>query len=61
MEIKTKYEIGQVVFLITDEDQKKRMITSIRISCNGIMYNLSCGTEDTVHYEIEIAEVKTYV
>lgn len=60
MKINNKFELGQAVFLITDTDQRVRMVTCIKISLTGILYYLACGTEETQHYENEIAEDKKY-
>lgn len=60
MKIDNKFELGQAVFLITDTDQRARMVTGIKVSLNGLLYYLSCGTEETAHYEKEIAEDKKY-
>jgi hypothetical protein len=61
MEIKTKYSIGDFVYLITDEDQKKRIITGIIIRPSGVIYYVSCGDAETTHYDIEITKDKIYI
>lgn len=61
MDIKTKYNIGQVVFLATDTDQKQRIITGIIVRPNSVIYYLSCGSEETTHYDIEFALEKNYI
>ena len=54
MKIETKYNIGDCVFLITDPDQKARIITSISIRPNNsICYEMSVGTDNSFHYDIE--------
>lgn len=60
MKIDTKFNIGEIVFLITDEDQKARMVVSLKIYDKGILYCLACGTEETYHYEMEIASQKSF-
>lgn len=58
MVIDNKYDIGQFVYLNTDDEQKKRIVTAIKILPAGIFYCLTCGTVETDHYDIEItAEV----
>jgi hypothetical protein len=54
MLIESKYNIGQIIFLKTDPEQKERMLTQISITSEGMRYCLSCGTSDSWHYEIEI-------
>jgi hypothetical protein len=49
-----KFKIGDIVYLRTDSDQKKRIVTSIVISQSGIKYELSCATVDTWHYDFEM-------
>jgi hypothetical protein len=62
MKIENKFDIGQIVYLKTDEDQKPRMVTELKISANrGIMYALSAGASDTYHYAIEISETKNII
>jgi len=51
----TKYNHGDIVFLKTDPDQNPRMITVIKIFPAGITYNLSFGSHDSDHYEMEIS------
>ena len=59
MTLTTLYENGQIVFLITDVDQVERIITCIQVAANAhIMYQLSCGTVSSWHYECEIATNK---
>jgi len=60
MEINTKYDIGQIVFLATDEDQKARIITGIIIRPNCVIYYLTCCSEESTHYDIEFDLEKNY-
>lgn len=54
-EYKIKYEIGSIVYLITDEEQEERMVTSISLKPGGcILYGLSLKASETYHYDIEI-------
>jgi len=54
--IELEFEIGQIVFLKTDIDQRQRIVTGINIRpLNSITYTLSVGDNDeTAHYGIEI-------
>ena len=59
MIIVTEYDLGDIVYLKTDEDQKARMICSINIKPGlQVLYSLECGTESTIHYEIEMSKEK---
>jgi hypothetical protein len=53
--IESEFELGQEVYLKTDEDQKKRLIVQISISLKGINYNLMCGTVSSWHFDFEIS------
>ena len=59
MVVDCKYNIGDFVYLLTDEEQSPRIITSIQINPSGLLYRLSRGTEETWHYDIEIIKEKT--
>jgi hypothetical protein len=55
MIVDNQLDFGQIVYLITDEDQKKRIITSFKVFPNGeILYQLSCGTNFSEHYYFEV-------
>jgi hypothetical protein len=57
MMVENKYDFGDVVYLVTDSDQEKRIVTAIKIyPSGGILYQLSCGTENSDHYEFEISK-----
>ena len=59
MVIDNKYEIGDIVYIVTDEDQKKRMVTSIVIYKAGeIVYKIVCGTNYSEHYDFELSDKK---
>lgn len=58
MDISTKYDITQEVFLKTDSEQLPRIITEITVKPIGHMYQLSNGTIFSWHYEFEISEEK---
>lgn len=57
MVISNKFSFGQIVYLKTDKDQLPRMVTKMQVNSNmSVIYELSCGTQDTWHFAIEIAE-----
>lgn len=58
MIFESEYELGQLVYLITDDEQKERMITGVKFNLNGIIYTLQKGTEESFHFEKEISAEK---
>jgi len=52
-----KLKIGDYVYLKTDIDQYKRMVTgyTVRDNSEKVVYLLSFGTEETSHYGCEIS------
>jgi len=54
------YELGDVVYLKTDTEQSKRIVTSIQLSGGSmassvVSYELSQGDSHSEHYESEIS------
>lgn len=56
--ILTSFEIGDMVYLKTDPDQKVRICTGWLVDDNSILYRLQCGTQWDWHYEMEISKEK---
>jgi hypothetical protein len=54
------FNIGDVVYLKTDEDQLKRIITGIYLTQNEVIYYVSKGTDESKHYSFELSLVKDY-
>lgn len=54
--IENKYQIGDFVYLVTDPDQEKRMVTGITVRVSGILYLISLGERETSHYEFELSD-----
>ena len=54
------FDLGQIVFLKTDEDQSARMITKLSYSVGDTkpLYYLACGPHESAHYEAEISTEK---
>jgi hypothetical protein len=55
-----EFDIGDTVYLKTDEDQLIRIITGIYVTQNEIVYYLSKGTEETKHYGFELTTTKNF-
>ncbi|WP_026463502.1 hypothetical protein [Adhaeribacter aquaticus] len=53
---RSRYGLGDIVYLITDELQLPRMVTGLKFYPGGYYYQLNCGTVNTEHYEIEVSE-----
>lgn len=49
-----KYKIGQEVYLKTDPEQFKRIVSGILIRKGHVVFYLICGVEETAHYDYEI-------
>jgi len=58
MRIDNKFEIGQIVYLKTDTEQRERLVTAIIIRGYGALYSLSYETEESTHYDFEISSEK---
>lgn len=56
--IESDYDLGDIVFLKTDSEQKERIVTAIQKTPNGIMYRLAQSTTDTWHYALEFTKEK---
>lgn len=53
---RTAYTFGDTVYLKTDLDQAPRMVVCIRLTPNGTIYQIACGTVYSDHYEIELTD-----
>lgn len=59
---KIEFEIGQIVYLKMDNEQRERMVTGISLRPNrSVTYCLALGTTETWHYSIEIDSEKDIV
>lgn len=61
MLIDNKYNIGDIVYLLTDDEQKKRIVTAIFIEIGHILYKLTQGSTSSFHFDYEIATSKQVV
>ena len=59
--IETKFKIGDFVYIKTDRDQVKRMVTAIMISSNGLTYQVSEGVDYSYMFAIELTKNKQYI
>ena len=61
MTINNIYNFGDIVYIISDTDQQKRMVTAIQVSPGEVIYRLSCGTENSWHYDFEVTREKSVI
>jgi hypothetical protein len=53
----SSYDLGEIVYLKTDQDQRPRIVIALTIRPGGIAsiyYELGCGPESSFHFDIEI-------
>ncbi len=53
--VELEYEIGDIVYLKTDERQLPRIVVGISLRNCGISYALAQGTIEVYHFDIEIS------
>lgn len=56
-----EFQIGQVVYLVTDPEQLERMVYSYTINNREVIYNLTQGTTTSGHFNFEISTDKKIV
>jgi hypothetical protein len=56
MVINNIFDLGQTVYLTTDNEQRRRVVSEIKVRPTGLVYELSCGTGTSYHYDFEISE-----
>ena len=61
MKIDNKFNLEDIVFLITDTEQNARIVTAIQVSKNSLIYRLACGVNESWHYDYEIATDKNFL
>lgn len=57
--MESKFKLGELVYLITDNEQSEYIVTQICFSLDGgVTYQLRKGTFDSWHYKSEISREK---
>jgi len=52
-----KYDIGDMLVLITDPEQHERIVVGYSVYPNNVvLYRLCLGTIESIHYEFELTE-----
>lgn len=60
--IHAEFEIGEIVYLRTDQEQLSRLVMGYRFqSRDTLLYDLMCGTLQSCHYELELTREKNLV
>lgn len=58
MVIDTKFNIGEIVYLKTDREQRPCIVSGYKIRKSDVLYYLCSGPAETEHYEFEISYEK---
>ncbi len=62
MVIENKFNIGDTVYLITDDEQKPRIIVSFVVYRNGdLLYKVCFGIINSEHYDFELSSEKNLI
>lgn len=56
MLIDNKFEIGDCVYLTTDNGSLARVVTGFRVTQNQIIYYVAQGIHETCHYDYELSK-----
>lgn len=51
-----EYELGSVVYLKTDKEQERRIVTGILVRETGVTYAVTHMTSETWHYGFELSD-----
>jgi hypothetical protein len=52
-----RYKNGEFVYLVTDPEQYRRMVTAIKFTLDGgLIYDITLGTFTSSHYESEMSD-----
>lgn len=61
MVVDNKFDIGDLVYIKTDIDQRARLVTGITLRLYGMVYELSLGETTSSHYDFELSSEKDFV
>lgn len=61
MIINNAFALKQVVYLVTDADQRAGLVTAIKVTVNGLMYEVTIGFDADYYYDFEIQENKAFI
>jgi uncharacterized phosphosugar-binding protein len=60
MVIDNKYNIGDIVYIVTDVDQLPCMVTSLEVTSKDVLYHVSRNGLNTVMYDMELSKEKEH-
>lgn len=60
MEIKNKFDLKEIVYLKTDEDQKEWLVCSIIVDHQGVMYGIRSSNINATVYDFELSSTRRY-
>ena len=59
MVIDNKFDIGEIVYCVTDTDQKEKQVTGLLIRPGGLIsYECYAGSNQAWHYDFELSKQK---
>jgi len=62
MIFESKYDLGQIVYLVTDPEQLPRLVTAVQFTADGgKLYTLALANIYSDHYEIELSTTVNHV
>ena len=61
MIINNAFALKQIVYLVTDADQRAGLVTAIKVTVNGLMYEVTIGFDADYYYDFEIQENKAFI
>jgi len=54
--VELKFAVKQIVYLVTDTEQKPRIVKNILLGAGPPQYHLGCGAETSFHEDFEITD-----
>lgn len=61
MVIDNKYDLGDLVYIKTDVDQRARLVTGITLRPFGMVYELSLSENTSNHFDFEMSSEKDFI
>ncbi len=58
--IDNKYEIGEEIYLKTDDEQLRRIVFAFVVTKDSVLYRCCCGVQVSDHYDFELSKTKNY-
>ncbi len=61
LKLELDFDIGDFCYVVTDMEQQRRIVTEIIVKPTGVVYGVSCGTEESYHYGFELTAEKSVI